>query len=125
MMNLLEETICTLEEQGKTPSDVMWCGTEDFGFFTWDEFAKLADVNYDSGYGGEEVAMDLIIRGKNFWLERHEYDGSEWWEYKSLPKRPKFKRAPQALVLSQSVEIFDFGYHTASSLLRLHEENIY
>lgn len=22
------------------------------------------------------------------WLERHEYDGSEWWEYKTMPTEP-------------------------------------
>lgn len=22
------------------------------------------------------------------WFERHEYDGSEWWSYYTLPERP-------------------------------------
>jgi hypothetical protein len=27
-----------------------------------------------------------MVIGSDWWLERHEYDGSEWWEFKSLPK---------------------------------------
>lgn len=33
--------------------------------------------------------MGLIVVGKDFWLERHEYDGSEWWEFKSIPMEPE------------------------------------
>lgn len=26
-----------------------------------------------------------MVVGDDWWLERHEYDGSEWWEFKRLP----------------------------------------
>ena len=87
-MNLLRETIKVLKEYNKEPKDVEWVGTND-GYITWDKFKKLADRNYDNGYGGEEVNIDLVVVGKDWWLERHEYDGSEWWEYKTLPQKPK------------------------------------
>jgi hypothetical protein len=51
-----------------------------------EDFLRLADVEYDSGFGAQEVAKDLIVLWNNWWLERHEYDGSEWREYKELPK---------------------------------------
>jgi hypothetical protein len=38
---------------------------------------------------GVEIDMGLIVVGKDFWLERHEYDGSEWWEFKSIPMEPE------------------------------------
>lgn len=96
-MNLLKETIQKLEENRKTPEDVLWCGSEEFGYFTWSDFLLMANREYDSGYGGQEVATDLRIVGKDWWLERHEYDGSEWWEFKSIPKKPKTKNIGQVL----------------------------
>jgi hypothetical protein len=35
--------------------------------------------------------MTLQLVGETFWIERAEYDGSEWWEYKEIPKRPSCK----------------------------------
>ena len=49
------------------------------------EFLEHANVEYNDGYGLEEINTDLILVGKDFWLERGTYDGSEWWEYKSMP----------------------------------------
>ncbi|RVU70031.1 hypothetical protein EJK17_09890 [Lactobacillus xujianguonis] len=50
----------------------------------WDQFKeKFKTVEYDSGYGGQGLASDLIVFLKDgCWLERHEYDGAEWWELK-------------------------------------------
>ena len=33
-----------------------------------------------------------MVVGNNWWLERHEYDGSEWWEYKQFPVKPEETR---------------------------------
>ena len=82
--NLREETIAVLKEHGKKWSDVVGVCGNDFQI-TKEQFLKLADKRYDSGYGGNEVALDLKVVGKDFWLERNEYDGAEWWEYKELP----------------------------------------
>ena len=32
--------------------------------------------------------MSLVVVGKDFWLERNNYDGSEWWEFKQVPVEP-------------------------------------
>ena len=87
-MNLLRETLEKLTENNKTPADVRWAGSKDGRYaITWDAFVQLADIVYDDGFGGQEIADDLVVVGDDWWLERHEYDGSEWWEYKTLPVR--------------------------------------
>lgn len=86
-MNLLLETIEILSENGKSPKDVLWVGTAQV-CTDWKNFKKAANVFYDNGYGSPKVAQDLIIVGDVWWLERHEYDGSEWWEFKSTPIKP-------------------------------------
>jgi hypothetical protein len=86
MPNLLEETEDELAVCHKTPKDVLWVGTLDgTETITWEEFAKLADFYYDDGYVALEIRLDLAVVGKDWWMERHEYDGSEWWEYKEMP----------------------------------------
>jgi len=87
MRNLLKETTEILSENNKTIEDIVWFGTEEN--FIDGDICSLLDITYDNGYGGQEIASDLILRGEDFWLERHEYDGSEWWEYKEMPEKPK------------------------------------
>lgn len=84
-MNLLEETKDILKENGKTLKDIVAVQGNVFGIPV-EKFIEIANVEYDDGYGGTEVADDLIVLGDDWWLERHEYDGSEWWEYKEMPK---------------------------------------
>lgn len=76
-MNLLQETIEALKDEGLSSSNVLWVGTKE-ARISWDNFEQIANVEYSSGFGPQEVAKDLIIVGQNWWLERHEYDGSEW-----------------------------------------------
>lgn len=51
-----------------------------------DFFAKITTIDYDDGFGVQEL-FGYILFNDNTWLERYEYDGSEWWEYKTLPTR--------------------------------------
>jgi hypothetical protein len=88
-MNLLKETITILNENNKSPDDVVWVGSIKFGSFSWEAFTKLADREYYDGHSSVEVATDLLVVGKDFWLERHEYDGAEWWEFKTMPIQPQ------------------------------------
>lgn len=80
-MNLLKETTDEIRRTGHTPADIVYIGSRDGYSCTWDEFTRLADVEYDAGYGGQEVASDLEVHfSDGSWLERSEYDGSECWE---------------------------------------------
>lgn len=87
MINFKEETLKVLKEHGKTINDVVWVGNDEVEY-SMTSLLNCWDVEYDNGFGGTEVDEDLLIVGKDWWLERDEYDGSEWWEFKSLPKRP-------------------------------------
>ena len=100
-MNLLEETIGELKENGKSEDDVVWIGTKDIKI-SWDNFKEIADVNYDAGFGSSKVAGDLLIVGKGFWMERCEYDGSEWWEFRMAPAEPKETVKIKALTIQQA-----------------------
>ena len=85
-MNLLNETRDILLSNNKTFDDVIFIGDRTTHTkMTVKDFLEHANVEYNGGYGIEEINTDLILVGKDFWLERHEYDGSEWWEYKSMP----------------------------------------
>lgn len=84
MANLLEETIEALEENGKSFDDVIGVCGDEFQI-SIEEFKELANREYDDDYGTQEVAQDLKVVGKDFWLERYEYDGAEWWVYKTPP----------------------------------------
>lgn len=42
------------------------------------------DKTYSEGYGSQEL-FGIITFTDGSWLERSEYDGSEWWSYKSTP----------------------------------------
>ena len=96
-MNLLKETMYSLEEHNKTFEDVRWIGGDDFTISV-ESFKVLADKEYDNGFGGAEVATDLKVVGDDWWLERGEYDGSEWWEFKTMPTRPTEERKIHTLV---------------------------
>ena len=82
-MNLLTETKSAIKNSGHDVTDIAFIGSSDGEYrCTWGEFCALADREYDSGFGGQEVASDLIIvfsDGQQMW--RGEYDGSEWWEF--------------------------------------------
>lgn len=86
-MNLLRETLDALKENGKTPADVRWVGRASISAkCNWDEFAKQGNFEYDNSYGWRGIPADLVVVGDDWWLERKEDDGAEWWEFKAIPK---------------------------------------
>lgn len=97
-MTLYNETVLELKQNGKTPKNVLWVGSVVTGFFSWEHFASISQVQYFNGYGAQEVCKDLLVVGSNWWLERAEYDGSEWWEYKTVPIKNSQKIAPRSVV---------------------------
>ena len=88
MTNLYEETLWVLRYHEKDARDVIWVG-DGVNSYTWGEFREAAyHFYYDKGYGIQEVKPKLVIVGDNWWLERREYDGSEWWEFVTRPTKP-------------------------------------
>ena len=83
-MNFLEETLDVIKSIGKEEQDVLFIGTKG-GKHRVDiaGFKKIANFEYDGGFGAAEIPQDLVVYFKDkTHLERAEYDGSEWWEYR-------------------------------------------
>ena len=96
MTNLKESTINAITKHGKTIDDIKWVGCASYKI-PLDKFWEMANREFDAGYGGTEVAEDLVVVGDNRWLERAEYDGSEWWEYREKPEEPSCLTIPSTL----------------------------
>jgi hypothetical protein len=85
--NLYLETMESLARNNRCPNDVLWVDSRDGRYaLGWSTFAELAsNVEYDSGFGAQEVATDLVVVGRGWWLDRREYDGSECWAFNTAP----------------------------------------
>ena len=78
-MNLWDETVEKLQENGFTFDDVLFIYGEDFQI-SKEDFEKVAKTTvYYDGYGSQEIASDLTLLGNDFVMFREEYDGAEWW----------------------------------------------
>ena len=53
-----------------------------------DIFFRCLDFEYDNGYGCQEVDGKIVFTD-NSWIQRGEYDGSEWWTYLRCPQWDK------------------------------------
>lgn len=88
-INFGTETRDKLDSIGKTRTDITWIGNSEFTIDIENFFYAADKYVYDDGYGRPEVPADIkIVFTDGSWLERAEYDGSEWWEYKVINKRP-------------------------------------
>lgn len=98
-MNLLEETISMIAAVPKNIKDIEYIGNEEGTLeLTWSRFKEVANFEYDAGYGGNEIASDLVIVFKDgTWLSRAEYDGSEWWHYNIAPTREGKTKAAKSV----------------------------
>lgn len=109
--NLKNETLKELKEHNKKPTDVVFVGfsyKDKLYKVSFEEFLIAADFKYDSSFGGIEINPTLMIVGNDFWLERHEYDGSEWFEFKTLPNIKDYKQLHTELTQDMLKEIFYF-----------------
>ena len=92
-MNLYDETVETLSLYDKTISDIEYIGSIRTKINTNKALELMKKSNYDSGFGGQEIACNLMINGNGFIMIRGEYDGSEWWNYiQTDPSLPQVER---------------------------------
>lgn len=59
--------------------------------YTEDEYQKFInslDFNYNDGYGRQNL-FGTIWCEDGVWMDRGEYDGSEWWDVHSYPVIPE------------------------------------
>lgn len=115
--NLLLETLDDIQQSGHTPDDIQFIGSSITAHAcTWEEFQVLANIEYDSGFGAQEIASDLIIVFKDgARMCRQEYDGSESWHY-SKPFVEPTERLP---ILSLKTPPARVGW---VDLAEIHEE---
>ena len=85
--NLYNETCDMLSRIGKTWDDVRYVQIDDI-YTLPEHIAAALNIDYNDGYGTAEINLSLKIVGNDWWLERAEYDGSEWWAYKTMPEPP-------------------------------------
>jgi hypothetical protein len=54
----------------------------------YNQFLDSLDFEYDRGYGLQELFGTVWLED-GMWMERGEYDGSEWWEIHTRPEIPE------------------------------------
>ena len=93
-MNLLDETKGEISQSGHSTDDVRFVGSRDGRIgLTWGQAEKVLDIDYFDGYGGQEIAVDLVVVFTDGgFLRREEYDGSEWWEYEPPFRGPETQK---------------------------------
>lgn len=61
-MNLLDETKGAISRSGHSTDDVRFVGSRDEKLgITWSQAEKVLDIDYDDGYGGQEISADLVV----------------------------------------------------------------
>ena len=101
MINAKEELLSSIKESGAT----LRCAIIKVGYEEYDEpqkvyslrneytfcevetFLNSLDFTYDNGYGAQHLYGTVWLYDGT-WLERREYDGSEWWNVCSAPTIP-------------------------------------
>lgn len=89
-MNLLDETKGAISRSKHSTDDVRFVGSRDGELgIPWSQAEKVLDIDYDDGYGSQEIAADLVVAFTDGgFLRREEYDGSEWWGVRATVQRP-------------------------------------
>ena len=120
MENVNTELLEAIVQSGHTLADVSWVVLE-LADESWgnkpvatintdnidDALSGFGGLEYDDGYGSQMLFGTLVFNDHT-WLERGEYDGSEWWTFCQVPVRPGFK--PEE---TQVFEEFDRDAHDA------------
>lgn len=112
-MNALEELINKCEECWKSLEDIdYWrVGGEEKNQCIFDsnsieimkKFLKDKYSRYDSWYWWQVLYGEIVFKDRT-WLERWEYDWSEWWEYKKCPERKLSKDEARIKEINEQVE---------------------
>ena len=93
-MNLLDETKGAISRSEHSTDDVRFVGSRDERLgIPWSQAEKVLDIDYDDGYGSQEIAADLVVAFTDGgFLRREEYDGSEWWDYEPPFRVPETQK---------------------------------
>lgn len=94
-ITLLDSLNYCLQEHEKSLNDIIWIGSQDFSI-PIDNFCQLASTipEYERD---NDVAEDIIISGKDFWVEREIFENNGKWVYKVTPQKAKDEYTINAL----------------------------
>lgn len=95
--NFYHETIEFLSLHGKSPKDIKWMGFKFRYTFGWETFKRLANKEYNNGFGDYVYNDLLVIVGDGWWLSMENYDGLCNWRYNECPPEPDKKELPRTL----------------------------
>lgn len=112
-MNALEELIKVCEKNWKSLEDIAywWVGWEEENQCIFDsnsieimkKFLEDKYACYDDWYWWQVLYGEIVFKDMT-WLERWEYDWSEWWEYKKCPERKLSKDEERIKEINEQVE---------------------
>ena len=83
-MNHLDEILTVLRDNGKLQSDIRFCESGEL-CFTW---LALKQVLAQAS-GHRHIRSDLKIVGNGWWLERDQWDGDDFWVFKTTPNQSR------------------------------------
>ena len=105
VINLLKETEKAFAEHHYDWDDVSFIACQDFSISIENFREVAAAANYETGYGAQIVARDLVIVMRDgHWFSRGEYDGSEWWQFNRRPRYPREHQNISCLTVNQANE---------------------
>ena len=98
-MNIIYELDEEINASGHTPHDIKWLALNYGSYKTpyirlkpteglegYNQAVELYSlIDYNDGFGSQELG-GIIVFNDGSWLDRREYDGSEWWEFQQTPK---------------------------------------
>lgn len=88
--NFFAETQAALVQHQLSEADVSWVGSADGQLtISWQEFKTIAETfNLTNAmWGGDYVAVDLVVVGSDWWLER--VSDEQNWPYWRLCRKPQ------------------------------------
>jgi hypothetical protein len=103
-MDFYEETIECMNLYKKAMEDVAYVTVDGERCFKPERFfERIKGIEYYSGYGHQEInpGLQIVFKDGSF-LEREEYDGSEWWHF-IAPKKldVELEEFPDDIVIRQ------------------------
>ena len=109
-MTLYDVTLQILKNNQKCFNDIIWIGCEKFRI-SCDDFIILSKkIDSKTKNVLSKIPFDLVVVGKDFWLEREIYfdelyldELSDVWRYKEIPKKPLEEKEIYALNIDESL----------------------
>lgn len=85
-MNAKQELLKILKENNKTVDNIVAIFIKyELSYTKIIEINKIEQLDFNYTDGGVQELFGYVLLDDQDWLERHDYDGAEWWEYKKYP----------------------------------------